>query len=244
MNAAPAGIAPEGAASEGIVVQARGIEHSFGRTPVLRGVDVEVAAGEVVALMGPSGSGKSTLLHLLSGILVPDSGEIHLLGHRLDRLGENARAGLRLSQTGFVFQFGDLAPELTLVENVELPLRLTGSTRSSARATALDLMSALRIDDVTDRRLNEVSGGQAQRAAVARALVHSPAVVFADEPTGSLDTLAGEQVLEALVSAAKDRGAAVLLVTHEMSVAAWADRDVQLRDGRVRTSALAPAGRR
>jgi putative ABC transport system ATP-binding protein len=132
---------------------------------------------------------------------------------------------------GFVFQFGDLIPELTLVENVELPLRLTGTRRRAARARAMDMLSSLEIDQVADRRTNEVSGGQAQRAAVARALVHEPAIVFADEPTGSLDTLTGELVLEALVSAAREQNTAVVLVTHEPRVAAYADREVMLRDG-------------
>ena len=131
-----------------------------------------------------------------------------------------------------------LIPELTLVENVELPLRLTGTGRRAARARAMAMLSSLEIDQVADRRANEVSGGQAQRAAVARALVHEPAIVFADEPTGSLDTLAGELVLEALVSAARDQSTAVVLVTHEPRVAAYADREVMLRDGLVVESAM------
>ena len=139
---------------------------------------------------------------------------------------------------GFVFQFGDLIPELTLVENVELPLRLSGAGRDAAQSRALEMLSRLEIGQVADRMVNEVSGGQAQRAAVARALVHKPAIVFADEPTGSLDTLAGELVLEALVAAAREHGTAVVLVTHEPRVAAYADREVILRDGLVVSSAL------
>lgn len=221
------------ALGSGAVVRCRNLSHSYGKTEVLRGVDFEVAAGEIVALMGPSGSGKSTLLHLLAGLLTPTSGEVYLASERIDNQPERVRSALRLRRMGFVFQFGDLIPELTLVENVELPLRLTGSTRRAARTRALELMGALGIAEEADRRLNEISGGQAQRGAVARALIHSPEVVFADEPTGSLDTLAGEQVMEALVSAAKETGAAVVLVTHELTVAAYADRDVQIRDGQI-----------
>ncbi|MCO7273459.1 MULTISPECIES: ABC transporter ATP-binding protein [Cellulosimicrobium] len=227
----------DGAARD-VVLSARRIEHAYGADPVLRGVDLDVVAGEVVALMGPSGSGKSTLLHLLAGLLVPDAGQVRLLGRRLDTLGERARAQVRLRDLGFVFQFGDLVPELTVVENVELPLRLLGTRRREARSVALGQLDLLGIADLADRRLVEVSGGQAQRAAVARALVHRPAVVLADEPTGALDTVAGELVLEALVGAARDTRTAVLLVTHEVGVAAWADRDVQIRDGRVRPTAV------
>jgi len=220
------------------LLQARRLELSFGTTRVLHDVDITITRGELVAVMGPSGSGKSTLLHCLAGLLAPDAGQVHLDGGRIDTLSERARSTLRLHRMGFVFQFGDLIPELTLVENVELPLRLTGTGRRAARARAMAMLSSLEIDQVADRRANEVSGGQAQRAAVARALVHEPAIVFADEPTGSLDTLAGELVLEALVSAARDQSTAVVLVTHEPRVAAYADREVMLRDGLVVNSAL------
>lgn len=214
-----------------VVLRARGLRHSYGKQEVLRGVDLAVTAGEVVALMGPSGSGKSTLLHLLAGLLRPTAGQVELLGHRIDDLPERERSRMRLTHLGFVFQFGDLVPELTVVENVELPLRVLGTRRSAARRRALELLDLLGVADLADRRLHEVSGGQAQRAAVARALVHSPAAILADEPTGALDTVTGEKVLEALVGAAGQTGAAVVLVTHELAVASWAGRDVQLRDG-------------
>lgn len=220
------------------LLQARGLELSFGPTRVLHDVDITIDRGELVAVMGPSGSGKSTLLHCLAGLLQPDAGEVQLDGERIDTLSERRRSTVRLSRMGFVFQFGDLIPELTLVENVELPLRLAGAGRDAARSRALDMLSRLEIGQVADRMVNEVSGGQAQRAAVARALVHKPAIVFADEPTGSLDTLAGELVLEALVAAAREHGTAVVLVTHEPRVAAYADREVILRDGLVVSSAL------
>jgi putative ABC transport system ATP-binding protein len=215
------------------VLDGRHLTHSYGATRVLDDVSITVEAGEVVAVMGPSGSGKSTLLHLLAGLLRPDDGEVWLGGTRLDTLSERQRSARRLAELGFVFQFGDLVPELTVIENVELPLRLLGTSFASARARAAAMLDRLGIAEHADKRLSEVSGGQAQRAAVARALAHTPKVILADEPTGSLDTTTGELVLEALVSAAKDQGTAVILVTHELRVASWATRDVLLRDGRV-----------
>lgn len=215
------------------VVECRDLAIAFGRTHVLSGVSLSVGAGEIVAVMGPSGSGKSTLLHCLAGLLQPDSGTVLFQGKPLEGLRESARSELRLRRMGFVFQFGDLIPELTLVENVELPLTLAGVRSGEARRRALDWLERLEIAEEGDRRLTEVSGGQAQRAAVARALIHEPAVVFADEPTGSLDTLAGETVLEALTTTARSTGAAVLLVTHEVRVASYARREISLRDGRI-----------
>ena len=213
------------------VVSADRLQVTIGTTSVLRDVSLSVAEGEMVAVMGPSGSGKSTLLHCLAGLLVSQSGVVRFCGDDMSNLGERARARLRLRRMGFVFQFGELVPELTLVENVELPLLLTGVTASDARRRALAWLERLGVDDVADRRLVEVSGGQAQRVAVARALVHRPAVVFADEPTGALDTLAGESVMEALTSAATETGAAVVIVTHELRVASYAAREVNLLDG-------------
>lgn len=216
-----------------VVVRAEAVHKSFGVNEVLRGVTVELCAGEILGLMGPSGSGKSTLLHILAGLLPADRGEVWFEQHELAHLTEKQRSRLRLERMGFVFQFGDLVPELTLVENVELPLRAAGTPRNKARPLALDLMAALGIADVAHQRTAEVSGGEAQRAAVGRALVHSPAVVFADEPTGSLDTLAGETVLELLTGIARETDAGVLLVTHEARVAAWADREINLLDGAI-----------
>lgn len=205
---------------------------SFGPTTALLDASVSVAPGEIVALMGPSGSGKSTLLHLLAGLLRPDAGTVELAGQRIDALSERRRSDVRLRQLGFVFQHGELVPELTVIENVELPLRLTGMKAGPARARALEMLDRLGVAAEADRRLSEVSGGQAQRAAVARALVHTPPVVLADEPTGALDTVTGELVLEAFVDAARDQGTAVVLVTHDLRVASYASRDILVRDGR------------
>ncbi|BCJ64752.1 ABC transporter ATP-binding protein [Polymorphospora rubra] len=212
---------------------AREVGIRFGATDALRGADIEIGEGELVAVMGPSGSGKSTLLHVLAGILRPDRGEIRLGDRRIDNLADGARSSLRLTSFGFVLQFGDLVPELSLRENVELPLRLLKVRRSETRARAAALLRELEVEEFADRRPGEVSGGQAQRAAVARALVHRPAVVFADEPTGALDSVAGELVLDALTGLARQQGSAVVMVTHEARVAAYADRTVFLRDGQV-----------
>ncbi|WP_163543499.1 ABC transporter ATP-binding protein [Occultella kanbiaonis] len=216
-----------------VVLAADGVSLAFGETLAVDDITVQIRQGEVVAVMGPSGSGKSTLLHLLAGLLRPDRGSVSLLGERFDDRPERVRARARLEHLGFVFQFGDLVPELTVVENVELPLRLLGHRQRTARERAKEMLDRLGIADEAGRRLSEVSGGQAQRAAVARALVHDPTVVLADEPTGALDTVTGELVMEALVSAAADRGAAVVLVTHELRVASYAQRDVLIRDARV-----------
>jgi putative ABC transport system ATP-binding protein len=186
-----------------------------------------------VAVMGPSGSGKSTLLHCLAGILVPQAGEIRFGGRRIDTLGENERSALRRDRFGFVFQFGQLVPELTAEENVALPLLLAGVRRGPALARARSWFGRLGLDGLERRRSGELSGGQAQRVALARGLVAEPEVLFADEPTGALDSLTGEQVMNLLIESARAQGTTVVLVTHEARVAAYADRDVMVRDGRV-----------
>jgi putative ABC transport system ATP-binding protein len=218
---------------QGYLIQARGVVRSFGQTPALRGADLAVTAGEILAVMGPSGSGKSTLLHCLAGILTPDAGEIWFAGQRIDTMRENERSALRRDRFGFVFQFGQLVPELTAEENVALPLLLAGIRRAGALARSRDWFARLGLDGLEGRRSGELSGGQAQRVALARAVVAEPEVLFADEPTGSLDSLTGEHVMNLLVDAARAQGTTVILVTHEPRVAAYADREVVVRDGRV-----------
>ncbi|HET7327829.1 MAG TPA: ATP-binding cassette domain-containing protein [Nocardioidaceae bacterium] len=213
------------------VVSARGLELRYGDTRALHGASLELRAGERVALMGPSGSGKSSLLHCLAGVVEPQGGEIWFEGQRLDRLSEARRSAVRLERMGMVFQFGDLVPELTLVENVLLPLRILGARRRAARTAAMELLDRLGVAEVADHRTGAVSGGQAQRAAVARALVHQPAVVFADEPTGSLDSVTAEKVLDAMVSLTRESGAALLVVTHDNIVASYLDRHLVMHDG-------------
>ena len=182
--------------------------------------------------MGPSGSGKSTLLHCLAGIVAPDAGTVLYDGRELSAMSDVERSALRRTEFGFVFQFGQLVPELTCRENVALPLRLDGTPRKDAeraRGRAAGRAGGRRRRHAAAR---QVSGGQGQRVAVARALVTDPRVLFADEPTGALDSLNGERVMELLTGAARDRGTAVVLVTHEARVAAYSDREIVVRDGR------------
>ncbi|MDR7276031.1 ABC transporter ATP-binding protein [Catenuloplanes atrovinosus] len=211
---------------------------TFGPTTALDGASLTVRAGEVLALMGPSGSGKSTLLHCLAGILAPESGRVEFEGRDLAAMSDAERSALRRTTFGFVFQFGQLVPELTCLENVALPLRLNGARRREARAAAAGWLERLEVADVADKRPGQVSGGQGQRVAVARALVTGPRVVFADEPTGALDSLNGERVMQLFTAAARETGAAVVLVTHEARVAAYSDREAIVRDGRVREQAF------
>ena len=222
------------------LIAARAISKSFGRTPALRGASVSVAAGEILAVMGPSGSGKSTLLHCLAGIFPPDDGEIVFDGQRLDRLSEASRTELRRTAFGFVFQFGQLVPELTAADNVALPLLLNRVRRPAAYQEAFGWLDRLGLEGKDGRRTGELSGGEAQRVAVARALAIRPRVLFADEPTGSLDSLTGERVMDLLVGLAREEGTTVVLVTHDARVAAYAEREVVVRDGKVTT--LEPSG--
>ncbi|HEY9241545.1 MAG TPA: ABC transporter ATP-binding protein [Streptosporangiaceae bacterium] len=217
------------------IIEARDLVKSFGETPALRGASLSVRPGEIVAVMGPSGSGKSTLLHCLAGILVPDQGQVWFGGQRLDSLGDDRRSALRRDRFGFVFQSSQLVPELTAEENVALPLLLSGTRRGPARSAARRWFGLLGLDGLEQRRSGELSGGQAQRVALARGLVAGPEVLFADEPTGSLDSVSGELVLDLLTAAVREHGTTVVLVTHDAQVAAYADREVIVRDGQVGT---------
>src|SRR5262249_54122799 len=196
---------------------------------------LRVRAGEILAIMGPSGSGKSTLLHCLAGILTPEDGQVWFAGQRLDALSDDRRSALRRDRFGFVFQSGQLVPELTAEENVALPLLLSGTRRGPATAAARKWFPTLGLDGFEGRRSGELSGGQAQRGALARGLVAGPQVLFADEPTGSLDSVSGELVMDLLVAAAREHGTTVVLVTHDARVAAYAGREVIVRDGTVST---------
>jgi putative ABC transport system ATP-binding protein len=222
----------------GVVLRGRDLVLSFGETPALRGAGLSVERGEIVAVMGPSGSGKSTLLHCLAGILLPDAGEVTFDGRRLDTLREAERSRLRRERFGFVFQFGQLVPELTAEENVALPLLLGGTHRDEALREARRWFEVLELEGMERHRTGEMSGGQSQRVALARGLVAHPDVLFADEPTGSLDSLSGELVMGLLTRAARERGTTVVLVTHEPRVAAYADREVIVRDGLVTSPEL------
>ncbi len=214
-----------------VIMSARGLEFWFGTTHALRGVDLDIRSDEVLAVMGPSGSGKSTLLHVLAGVLVPAAGSVHFDGRDLTQLDEATRSTLRLHDFGFVFQFGQLLADLSAVDNVTIPLLMSGTSRRQALVRAREVLDGLGLGDHIDKLPGQMSGGQAQRVAVARALACSPRILFADEPTGSLDSLAAEQTMEALTTAARTAGAAVVIITHEPRTAAYADREVLVRDG-------------
>lgn len=223
------------------MLEAREVSFGYGATPALREVSIRIEAAASLALMGASGSGKSTLLHCLAGVLVPESGSVLLDGMDLTGLSDRERSRIRLERMGVVFQFGDLVPELTLVENVMLPLQLLGHRASAARARATALLDQLGIAGLADSRTGAVSGGEAQRAAVARALVHKPAVVLADEPTGALDSVNAEAVLDALVDMTRATGTALLVVTHDNVVASHLDTLVTLHDGAILSNSPAAA---
>jgi putative ABC transport system ATP-binding protein len=241
MSTAPSVPALPASAPTGALIEARDIIKSFGETPALRGASVSVAQGEIVAVMGPSGSGKSTLLHCLAGIFKPDHGQVWFDGRRVDELGEAERTRLRRTAFGFIFQFGQLVPELTAADNIALPLLLGKVGRRDAYRQADAWLQRLGMDELGDHRTGELSGGEAQRVALARALTIRPRVLFADEPTGSLDSLMGERVMDLLVDLAREEGATVVLVTHDARVAAYADREVMVRDGRVTMQPAAAA---
>jgi putative ABC transport system ATP-binding protein len=220
------------------LLAARGLTRHYGTTRALDGVDLTVHAGESVAIMGASGSGKTTLMHVLSGILLPDAGSVLLTAPgaaatEVTTLAEEARAALRRERIGFVFQDGLLLPELTAQENVALPLLLSGVPRASAEAHAGQWLAALGLDGMQGRRLGELSGGQAQRVAIARAQVADPQVVFADEPTGALDSATSASVLAALLDSTVGRGRTLVMVTHDEATAARCSRFVRVQDGRI-----------
>ena len=209
------------------------ITKNFGAVRALAGVSISIASGESVAIMGPSGSGKSTLLHCLSGVLVPENGQVLFAGRDLTRMSDTQRSHARLSQFGFVFQDGQLIPELPARENVALPLLLTGTRRRTAVAKADEILAKIGIPELAGRRPSDMSGGQAQRVAIARALVANPQVVVADEPSGALDQATGHEVMQLLTATVAQAGASLVMVTHDPAVARWCSRLVEIRDGLV-----------
>ena len=218
------------AATAPLALEARHIRHSFGPTEVLHGVSLQVQAGEVVAVTGPSGSGKSTLLHLLGGLDVPQQGEVWWAGERADSLDTQTRAVRRAGRLGLVFQHHYLLEDLTVEQNVMVPAMLSGQADLSHAKGLLERVGlAGRGSDLP----HVLSGGERQRVAVARALATHPAVILADEPTGSLDRANAETVASLLVALAREQGAGVLLVTHDDRLAAYADRILHLLDGQI-----------
>jgi putative ABC transport system ATP-binding protein len=207
-----------------------------GEVAPLGGVTLTVAPGESVAIMGPSGSGKTTLLHVLAGILTASGGSVTWRGHDLARMSDRERSALRRRDFGFVFQAGHLLPELPAVENVAVPLMLSGRPRAAAVAEAAALFPVLGLQGLERRRPGELSGGQAQRVAIARAMVASPGVVFADEPTGALDQGTSTDVMRHLTGVTRQSGSSLVVVTHDVEVAQWCGRVVRMRDGRVESA--------
>ncbi|MEV0194084.1 ABC transporter ATP-binding protein [Kitasatospora purpeofusca] len=226
------------------VLSGLGLVKKYGSATALGGIDVEVARRESVAIMGPSGSGKSTLLHALAGIIRPDSGQVLLGGERIDQWSENRLSELRRRRFGFVFQSGQLLPELPAEENAALPLMLEGTPRRHAVARARRWFAPLGLDGLEQRRPGQLSGGQAQRVAIARALVSEPDVVFADEPTGALDQATSEEVIAVLTQVTREQGASLVMVTHDPDVAARCDRVLHVRDGRIGEPTQPAPGRR
>lgn len=209
------------------------VSHAYARTPALHGLSMRVEPGEVVALTGPSGCGKSTALHVAGGLLRPQAGRVQLLGHVLADLDETARAVLRRREIGIVLQYGQLVADLPLVDNVALPLLLEDAALEPARTAARDALARAGLEGLGAALPTELSGGQAQRAAVARALISSPRLVLADEPVASLDPAGAREMLALLLTVAREQGGGVLLVTHDNAVAALADREIRLRAGTV-----------
>lgn len=227
-------LTPSGA----VVLGARQIRRAYGATIALDGVDLDIIQGESIAIMGPSGSGKSTLLHALAGIERPDSGTVTFTtpgqpATEISRLSESQRSQLRRVSFGFVFQSGLLIPELTALENVAMALMINGVPRGAAQERAAQWLGALGLSGMEDRRIGQLSGGQAQRVAIARAQVTGAQVIFADEPTGALDQATGAEVLQTLLDTTVGRGHTLVMVTHDYNVAARCDRVVHLLDGQI-----------
>lgn len=218
------------------MIEAVDISYRYGDVQALRGASLQVGEGDVVAIVGSSGAGKSSLLLCLCGLLVPQKGYVTLDGIELSAASTRVRDRLRRERFGFVFQFGELVPELTMVENVSLPLRLLGMPSRDALSEARAQMEVLGVAHLADKPITAVSGGELQRAAICRALVHTPSVVLADEPTGALDEENGRRVFDQMIEHATRRRAAVVVVTHESWLARRADRVLHIDQGR-----LAPA---
>ncbi|MFE5486760.1 ABC transporter ATP-binding protein [Streptomyces sp. NPDC056527] len=214
-----------------VILRAKGVDLFYGTQKAVSGADFSLKRGEVTAIMGSSGSGKSSLLYCLAGVLAPSNGTVSFDGVALSKLSDDDLSTLRRERFGFVFQYGELLPELTVEENAALPLRLAGQRKAPAHATAGEVLGRLGMTDLLRRRTSQLSGGQSQRVAVARALVHRPDVVFADEPTGALDSVNASAVLDEFLRLAREQGTAVVIVTHDATVAEQADSRYTMADG-------------
>jgi putative ABC transport system ATP-binding protein len=231
------------AAARTPILEGRGLVKRYGDFAALAGASLDVASAEAVAVMGASGSGKTTLLHCLAGVVRPDEGQVLLEGSDVGSLDETKRSELRRTRYGLVFQTGQLLSELPAEENIALPLMLGGQSRRQAVVQARTWLEPLGLTGLGGRRPGELSGGQVQRVAIARALVTGASVIFADEPTGALDSSTSREVMEVLRTATERAGAALVLITHDPHIASWCDRTVLVHDGRCKSddhTALAP----
>ena len=214
-----------------MIIQATGIHKSFGPLEVLKGIDFQAAPGEIVSIMGASGAGKSTLLQILGTLSKPDSGSLVIDGVNVLELGRRDLAAFRNGKIGFVFQFHHLLPEFTALENVMIPALIAGQSKAAAKSEAQRLLDVMGLSDRLSHKPSELSGGQQQRVAVARALVNSPAVLLADEPSGNLDSAAKANLHQLLLDLREQFGQTIVLVTHDESLAAAADRTLHMTDG-------------
>ena len=231
-----------------VIVEVAGLLKSYGDgvsapvVPVLRGVSLSVARGEFVCLMGSSGSGKTTLLNLVGGLDVPDGGRMEVMGRDLHALNDEERSAFRLKQIGFVFQFFNLLPNLSVRENIALPLLFLGEREPRARAAAEEFAAEVELGDKLSRMVHQLSGGEMQRVGLARALAHRPALLLADEPTGNLDSQTGATILELIRRTASHHGVTVLMATHDAQAAAVCDRIVRMVDGQIVADGAGAAG--
>ena len=234
-------VAREGA-TDRVMIEAHGLEKEYAaggvRVRALRGVDLSISRGEMVAVMGPSGCGKTTLLNCLSGLDEFECGEVLIAGESIAGMSDRKRTRFRAERMGFIFQTYNLIPVLSAVENVELPLLVAGATPKEARSKALSALETVGIPEQAHKRPNEMSGGQQQRVTVARSLVNDPAIVWADEPTGALDSETSKEIMDLLVKLNREQGHTFVLVTHDASVAARAHRTVRMRDGLIENDEL------
>ncbi len=218
-----------------MIIEASGIEKSFGALKVLQGIDLSVSEGEIVAIMGASGAGKSTLLQILGTLMTPDSGSIVIDGTSVRELSSRELSAFRGRRIGFVFQEHHLLAEFTALENVMIPALIAGRSRQEASAESLRLLSLVGLSERTGHKPSELSGGEQQRVAIARALVNSPAILFADEPTGNLDSHTKEEIHSLLLSLRSTLGQTIVLVTHDPALSELCDRTLHIKDGRIMT---------
>ena len=215
------------------MINIRNITKSFGSLQVLKGIDLDIEKGEVVSIVGPSGAGKTTLLQIMGTLVAPDTGSVMIEGTDVTRLGQKEMARFRNRRIGFVFQFHQLLPEFTALENVMIPAMIAGKSREETTARAKELLEFLGLAERADHKPNELSGGEKQRVAVARALVNKPAVILADEPSGSLDTKNKAELHRLFFDLRDQLGQTFVIVTHDEQLAATTDRTIKLRDGQI-----------